>query len=46
MVTGEAARLRWCDIDLDARTAVITQQLQQHDGRVVICRRKPRTVRA
>jgi integrase len=34
---GEAAGLRWCDIDLDARTAVITQQLQQHDGRLVIC---------
>ena len=34
---GEAAGLRWCDIDLDAKTAVITQQLQQHDGRLVIC---------
>jgi integrase len=34
---GEAAGLRWCDLDLDAKTAVITQQLQQHDGRLVIC---------
>ncbi len=30
---GEAAGLRWCDIDLDGKTAVITQQLQQYDGR-------------
>jgi integrase len=33
---GEAAGLRWCDIDLDARTAVISQQLQQHGGRLEI----------
>ncbi len=23
---GEAARLRWCDVDLDGKTAVISQQ--------------------
>jgi len=34
---GEAAGLRWCDIDLDGKTAVITQQLQQYDGRLAIC---------
>jgi len=33
---GEAAGLRWCDIDLDAKTAVISQQLQQHGGRLEI----------
>lgn len=34
---GEAAGLRWCDVDLDGRTAVISQQLQQYDGRLAIC---------
>jgi integrase len=34
---GEAAGLRWCDIDLDGKTAVICQQLQQYDGRLAIC---------
>ena len=34
---GEAAGLCWCDIDLDGKTAVITQQLQQYDGRLAIC---------
>lgn len=33
---GEAAGLRWCDIDLDAKTAMISQQLQQHGGRLEI----------
>jgi integrase len=33
---GEAAGLRWCDVDLDARTAVISQQLQQHGGRMEV----------
>jgi integrase len=33
---AEAAGLRWCDIDLDNRTAVISQQLQQHGGRLEI----------
>jgi integrase len=34
---GEAAGLRWCDLDLDGKTAVICQQLQQYDGRLEIC---------
>ncbi len=34
---GEAAGLRWCDIDLDGKTAVISQQLQQYDGWLAIC---------
>jgi len=34
---GEAAGLRWCDIDLDGKTAMIAQQLQQYDGRLAIC---------
>jgi integrase len=37
---GEAAGLRWCDLDLDGGAAVISQQLQQYDGRVVSCRPK------
>jgi integrase len=39
---GEAAGLRWCDIDLDSATAIITCQLQQYDGRLVLC--PPKTV--
>jgi integrase len=31
---GEAAGLRWCDVDLDGKTVVISQQLQQYDGRL------------
>jgi len=43
---GEAARLRWCDVDLDGKTAVISQQLQQYDGRLAICPPKtPHSVR-
>jgi integrase len=34
---GEAAGLRWCDLDLDDKTAIISQQLQQYDGRLAIC---------
>jgi integrase len=33
---GEAAGLRWCDVELDGRTAVISQQLQQYDGHLVV----------
>ena len=40
---GEAAGLRWCDIDLDADTAVISWQLQQYDGHLVLC--PPKTAR-
>jgi integrase len=34
---GEAAGLRWCDVDLDDGVAVITQQLQQYDGHMFTC---------
>ena len=34
---GEAAGLRWRDVDLDGKTAVISQQLQQYDGRLTVC---------
>ena len=34
---GEAAGLRWCDVDLDGKSAVISQQLQQYDGRLAVC---------
>ena len=33
----EAAGLRWCDVDLDGKAAVISQQLQQYDGRLAVC---------
>jgi integrase len=43
---GEAAGLRWCDVDLDGKTAVISQQLQQYDGHLAVCPPKtPRSVR-
>ena len=34
---GEAAGLRWCDVDLDGKTIVVSQQLQQYDGRLAVC---------
>src|SRR6266704_5420710 len=34
---GEAAGLRWCDVDLDGKTSVISQQLQQYDERLAVC---------
>src|SRR5712692_3152716 len=34
---GEAAGLRWCDVDLDGKVAVISQQLQQYGGRLAVC---------
>ena len=43
---GEAAGLRWCDVDLEGRSAVICQQLQQYDGRLAICPPKtPHSIR-
>src|SRR6266540_6693872 len=33
---GEASGLRWCDIDLDARTLMVCQQLQQYDGHIMV----------
>jgi integrase len=41
---GEAAGLRWCDLDLDNGVATISQQLQQYDGRTVIG--PPKTARS
>jgi integrase len=41
---GEAAGLRWCDVDLDEGAAVITQQLQQYDGYLTAC--PPKTARS
>jgi len=44
---GEAAGLRWCDVDLDGKTAMISQQLQQYDGHLVVCPPKtPHSIRA
>jgi integrase len=34
---GEAAGLRWCDVDLDDGVTVISQQLQQYDGHMITC---------
>ncbi|MEU4828444.1 site-specific integrase [Actinomadura sp. NPDC023710] len=34
---GEAAGLRWCEVDLDAGTAVICQQVQRRNGRLTAC---------
>jgi integrase len=43
---GEAAGLRWCDVDLDGKTAVVSQQLQQYNGRLAVCPPKtPHSVR-
>ncbi|MGO8960177.1 MAG: tyrosine-type recombinase/integrase [Streptosporangiaceae bacterium] len=43
---GEAAGLRWRDVDLDGRAAFICQQLQQYDGRLAVCPPKtPHSVR-
>ena len=41
---GEAAGLRWCDLDLDEGVAVICQQIQQYDGCLVVC--PPKTARS
>jgi integrase len=43
---GEAAGLRWQEVDLDGKTATVSQQLQQSGGRLVVCAPKtPRSVR-
>ncbi|MFD0686046.1 tyrosine-type recombinase/integrase [Actinomadura fibrosa] len=34
---GEAAGLRWCEVDLDEGTAVICRQVQRRDGELVVC---------
>jgi integrase len=40
---GEAAGLRWRDVDLDGKSAFICQQLQQYDGHLAVCPPKTRT---
>jgi integrase len=43
---GEAAGLRWRDVDLDGKTAMICQQLQQYDGHLTVCPPKtPHSIR-
>ena len=43
---GEAAGRRWCDVDLNGKTAVISQQLQQYDGHLIVCPPKtPHSIR-
>jgi len=43
---GEAAGLRWQDVDLDGKAAVICQQLQHYDGHLAVCPPKtPHSVR-
>ncbi|MFV2177622.1 site-specific integrase [Actinomadura sp. LOL_016] len=34
---GEAAGLRWCDVDLEQGVAAISQQIQQHQGHLTAC---------
>jgi integrase len=34
---GEAAGLRWCDLDLDNAMLMVSHQVQDHNGRTVIC---------
>src|SRR5512139_639370 len=41
---GEAAGLRWCDVDLDGGAAFICQQLQQYDGHLTVC--PPKTAKS
>ncbi|MFC5109054.1 tyrosine-type recombinase/integrase [Kibdelosporangium philippinense] len=40
---GEVAGLRWCDIDLDARVLMVSHQVQDHNGKTVICPPKTRS---
>ncbi|WP_323746067.1 site-specific integrase [Catenulispora pinisilvae] len=42
---GEAAGLRWCDLDLDSATMFVTHQVQNIGGRVVQCPTKTPTSR-
>jgi integrase len=44
---GEAAGLRWRDVELDGKTAMISQQLQQYDDKLAVCPPKtPHSARA
>ncbi|TCO45867.1 tyrosine-type recombinase/integrase [Actinocrispum wychmicini] len=40
---GEVAGLRWCDIDLEARVLMVSHQIQDHNGKTVICPPKTRS---
>lgn len=37
---GEACALRWCDLDLQHRTLLVSRKLQQHRGELSICETK------
>lgn len=39
---GEACGLRWCDVDLDRRMLIISNQLQHQDKSLVLCPPKTR----
>ncbi|MBA2309784.1 MAG: site-specific integrase, partial [Pseudonocardiales bacterium] len=34
---GEVIGLRWCDVDVKARTLTVSDQVQEIDGRGVVC---------
>lgn len=34
---GEVAGLRWCDVDLDAGVLMVSHQVQDRNGRTVVC---------
>lgn len=34
---GEAAGLRWCDLDLGQRVLMVSHQVRDHNGRTVVC---------
>jgi integrase len=34
---GEVAGLRWCDVDLDGGVLMVSHQVQDHNGRTVVC---------
>ena len=40
---GEVAGLRWCDLDLDDGVLMVSHQVQDHNGRTVICPPKTET---
>jgi integrase len=40
---GEASGLRWCDLDLDHGSLMVSHQVQDHNGRTVICPPKTQT---
>jgi integrase len=40
---GEAAGLRWCDVDLDARVLMVSHQIRDDHGHTVVCPPKTET---